>query len=79
MAMLKLLGRMGKGEFTTHGFRASFKTWASEETEFDRDTVEAALAHIIGDKTEAAYQRGTLFGKRRELMEAWAAYCGVTS
>jgi integrase len=75
MAMLKLLGRMGKGEFTTHGFRASFKTWASEETEFDRDTVEAALAHIVGDKTEAAYQRGTMFGKRRRLMEAWAEYC----
>jgi integrase len=76
MAMLKLLGRMGKGEFTTHGFRATFKTWASEETDFDRDTIEAALAHVIGNKTEAAYQRGTLFGKRRKLMEAWTAYCG---
>jgi integrase len=75
MAMLKLLGRMGKGEFTTHGFRATFKTWASEETDFGRDTIEAALAHVIGNKTEAAYQRGTLFGKRRDLMKAWAAYC----
>jgi len=79
MAMLKLLGRMGKGEFTTHGFRASFKTWASEETDFDRDTVEAALAHVVSDKTEAAYQRGTLFGKRRKLMEAWADYCRAAS
>jgi integrase len=75
MAMLKLLGRMGRGQYTTHGFRASFRTWAAEEVDFDRDVVEAALAHVVSDKTEAAYQRGTLFGKRRKLMEAWAACC----
>jgi integrase len=79
IAMRRLLARMGHDAYTTHGFRASFKTWASEETEFDRDTVEAALAHIVGDRTEAAYQRGTMFGKRRKLMEAWAAYCGAAS
>jgi integrase len=76
-SMLKVLGRMGKGDVTTHGFRSAFRTWVSEETEFDRDTAEAALAHVVSDKTEAAYQRGTLFGKRRELMKAWADYCGV--
>ena len=78
VTMRRLLGRMRYGQYTPHGFRASFKTWASEETEFDRDTVEAALAHIVGDRTEAAYQRGTMFGKRRKLMEAWAAFCGGT-
>jgi integrase len=76
-SMLKVLGRMGKGDVTTHGFRSAFRTWVSEETEFDRDTAEAALAHVVSDKTEAAYQRGTLFRKRRELMKAWADYCGV--
>jgi integrase len=76
MALLKLLGRMGRGDHTTHGFRASFRTWAAEETDFSRDIVEAALAHVVGDKTEAAYQRGDLFGKRRKLMDVWAEYCG---
>jgi integrase len=75
-SMLKVLGRMGKGDVTTHGFRAAFRTWISEETDFPRDLAEAALAHVVSDKTEAAYQRGTLFGKRRRLMEAWAAYVG---
>jgi integrase len=77
MALLKLLGRMGKGEFTVRGFRSAFRTWVAEETEFDGNASEAALAHIVGDKVEAAYRRGTLFGKRRRLMEAWAAYCGT--
>jgi integrase len=79
MAMLNLLQeRMGYGEVTPHGFRASFKTWASECTNFPREVVEAALAHVIGDKIEAAYQRGDLFEKRRQLMDAWAKYCAVT-
>lgn len=76
MALLKLLERMGRGDLTVHGFRSTFKDWASETTSFPNEVAEAALAHIIGDKTEAAYRRGDLFMKRRELMEAWAGFCG---
>ena len=70
-----LLRRMNRGHLTAHGFRATFKTWATERTNFPREVVEAALAHVAGDKIEAAYQRGDVFDKRRKLMEAWAAYC----
>jgi integrase len=60
---------------TTHGMRATFKTWATEKTNFPREVIEAALAHTP-DELELAYQRGDLFDKRRELLNAWAAYCG---
>jgi integrase len=60
-----------------HGFRATFKTWASERTNFQREVVESALAHINGDKTEAAYQRSDLLDKRRRLMDAWSAYASA--
>jgi integrase len=60
--------------FTVHGFRSSFRDWGSEETDFPRDVLEMALAHTIADKTEAAYRRGALLAKRRELMQAWADY-----
>jgi integrase len=76
MALLKVLERMGRGDLTAHGFRATFKTWASERTNFPRELVEAALAHILDDKTEAAYQRGDMLEKRRRLMDAWAEFCG---
>jgi integrase len=66
---------MGYEDLTVHGFRSSFKDWARERTNFPDEVSEAALAHIVGDKTEAAYARGDLFNKRRKLMEAWAAYC----
>jgi integrase len=59
-----------------HGFRSSFRTWAAERSNFPREVVEAALAHAIADKTEAAYQRGDLFEKRHRLMQAWADFCG---
>jgi integrase len=75
MALLMTLRRMGCSDLTTHGFRATFKTWASERTTFPREVVEAALAHVIGEKTEAAYQRGDFSHKRRKLMEAWGRYC----
>ena len=75
MALLKQLKRMRRGDLTAHGFRATFKTWASERTNFPRDVVEAALAHILGDKTEAAYHRGDMLEKRRRLMDAWAEFC----
>jgi integrase len=78
MAMLKLLGRMGRDDLTAHGFRSSFRDWAAEVTLFSSEVVEMALAHTVGDKVEAAYRRGDLFEKRRELMEAWARYCEAT-
>ena len=57
-----------------HGFRSAFRDWASERTNFACEICEAALAHIVKDKTEAAYRRGDLFEKRRELMATWAAF-----
>jgi integrase len=72
--MFMLLRRMGYG-CTVHGFRATFKTWATEQTNFAPHIVEAALAHVNGDKVEAAYQRGDLLERRRALMNLWSDYC----
>lgn len=58
-----------------HGFRSSFRDWVAEETEFDGDIAEMALAHAIASKVEAAYRRGNLLEKRRVLMDAWGTYC----
>ena len=60
---------------TVHGFRSSFRDWAGERTHFPREVAEAALAHVVGDETERAYRRGDALEKRRELMNAWAAFC----
>jgi integrase len=77
MAFLMLLRRMGRADLTAHGFRATFKTWASERTSFQREIIEVALAHLMsGDKTEEAYWRGDLLEKRRRLMGEWAVFCG---
>jgi integrase len=75
MAFLMLLRRMGHGALTAHGFRATFKTWASDRTAAQNEIVEASLAHVIGGKVEQAYQRGDLFEKRRRLMQQWATFC----
>lgn len=75
MAMAMLLRRMGRTGITVHGFRSTFRDWASEQTSFPHETSEHALAHRISDKAEAAYRRGDQFEKRRKLMEAWAAFC----
>ncbi len=75
MAMLAVLARMGRADVTVHGFRSTFKDWASELTNCPGEVSEAALAHIVGDKVEAAYRRGDLFEKRRRLMDAWAEFC----
>jgi integrase len=75
MSMLMVLRRMDRADLTAHGFRSTFRDWAAERTNFPGEVVEAALAHIVGDRTEAAYRRGDLFEKRRCLMDAWAAYC----
>jgi integrase len=63
--------------YTVHGFRSSFSDWAHETTSFPNEVIEMALAHTIKNKAEAAYRRGHLIDKRRELMEAWAAYLGA--
>jgi integrase len=67
--------KQGSREVVPHGFRSSFRDWAAERTTFAREIAEAALAHISGDETERAYQRGDLFEKRRKLMTAWAEFC----
>lgn len=75
MAMLMLLRRMERGDLTAHGFRSTFRDWVAEATNHQRELAEAALAHVLGDKTEAAYQRGDLLAKRRRLMAEWATFC----
>ena len=75
MAMLVLLRRMKRADITVHGFRSTFRDWAAEQTNFPREVAEAALAHAVEDKVEAAYRRSDLFEKRRLLMEQWARYC----
>jgi hypothetical protein len=58
-----------------HGFRSSFKDWATEQTGFAEEIAEACLAHFPNDKTVAAYQRGDRLEQRRRLMETWGRYC----
>lgn len=79
MAMEMMLRRMKVTTATVHGFRSSFRDWAGEETSFPREVAEAALAHSIGDQTEAAYRRGDALEKRRAMMAAWANYCARTN
>lgn len=74
-ALANLMRRLGADAYTVHGFRSAFRDWAGDETSFPRDVAEAALAHVLADKTEAAYRRADALEKRRRLMEAWAAYC----
>ena len=71
MAMLVVLKRMKRSDITVHGFRSTFRDWCYEATETPREIVEAALAHQLKDKTEAAYRRGDAIERRRKLMEAW--------
>lgn len=74
MAMAECLKGFGLN-VTVHGFRSTFRDWVSEATTFPDALAEAALAHIVGDKTERAYKRGDALEKRRELMAAWERYC----
>ena len=57
-----------------HGFRSSFRDWAGEETDHPREVIEAALAHVVRNRVEAAYARSDLFERRRTLMDDWARY-----
>jgi integrase len=77
MSMTAVLRRMTRDTITVHGFRSTFRDWAGETTGFPREVIEAALAHGIKDKAEAAYARSDLFDKRRKLMEAWASVVNV--
>lgn len=75
MAMSMLLRRMGWDGITVHGFRSSFRDWAGDKTDFERETIEMALAHAIESKAERAYRRGRALIKRRQLMSDWAHFC----
>ncbi len=68
-------GLITEGAMTTHGMRAAFKSWAGDETAFDRDVIEACLTHVISDPIEAAYRRFDFYAKRARLMQAWSDYC----
>ena len=75
MTLGAVLKRMGRDDLTVHGFRSTFRDWCAETTNFPREVCEQALAHTLANKVEAAYRRGDLFEKRRQLMTAWARYC----
>lgn len=77
MVFLMIVRLMGLG-ITVHGFRSAFRDWASERTNFSREVCEMALAHTIKNKAEAAYRRGDLLEKRRELMATWAKFLAAT-
>jgi integrase len=74
MAFERALDRMKHGHITPHGFRSTFRDWSQECTNFPRAVCEAALAHAVKDKVEAAYLRTDLFARRRELMDEWARF-----
>ena len=75
MSLTAVLRRMARDSITVHGFRSTFRDWCAERTSYPREIAEAALAHTIGNKVEAAYRRGDALEKRRRLMEAWSTYC----
>lgn len=77
MTLTAVLRRMARTGITVHGFRSTFRDWAGETTAYPREVIEHALAHQLKDKAEAAYARGTLFAKRRKLMEDWAKFAAT--
>jgi integrase len=74
MTLTAVLRRLGRGDIVPHGFRSTFRDFVSEATTHSGEVAEAALAHAVGDKVEAAYRRGDLFAKRVALMNDWAAF-----
>ena len=74
MTLLKVLRDMGL-QATVHGFRSAFRDWVAEETSFAGEVAEAALAHAIPNKVEAAYRRTDFLEKRRKLMMTWGNFC----
>lgn len=75
MTLTAVLRRMQRGDLTAHGFRSTFRDWCAEMTSYPREVAEAALAHMLRDKVEAAYRRGDALEKRRRLMAEWAEFC----
>ena len=79
-AMSELLkGMLPPERATVHGFRSSFRDWTAEQTNYENQVAEMALAHVVKNKVEAAYRRGDLFDKRCRLMDAWSDYCCMPS
>src|SRR5215813_6772087 len=80
MAFIEVLRRLGLGHTATaHGFRTSFKDWATEVAKVREVVSEAALLHTVKDKTEAAYRRAIYLEERITLMARWASFCtGIT-
>ena len=74
MVFKALMKRMGREGFTTHGFRSTFRDWASESARAEREVAEAALSHATGTAVERAYARSDLFDRRRELMALWGQF-----
>ena len=75
MAMLNLLGRMGRKDLTVHGFRSTARDWVGNETNHQREIAEQALSHIVGNEVERSYRRGRALDKHRRLLEDWERYC----
>ncbi|WP_322881693.1 tyrosine-type recombinase/integrase [Pandoraea sputorum] len=78
MALLQLLKRMDRSDLTAHGFRSTFRDWVGETTHYPREVAEAALAHLLKDKAEAAYARGDLLEKRTAMMTDWSTHLAST-
>lgn len=74
MVFKQLFDRMKRYGITTHGFRSSFRDWASESAHAEREVAEAALSHAVGNEVERAYARSDLFERRRKLMDAWGRF-----
>jgi integrase len=77
MTLLKIL-RDKPLDVTVHGFRSSFRDWVAEETNYPGEVAEAALAHTVQNKVEAAYRRTDYLEKRKSLMADWANFCSGT-
>lgn len=76
MTLAAVLKRMKFDSITVHGFRSAFRDWAEDVAGFPHGAIEAALAHVVANKTEAAYRRGDAYETRTKLMAAWEAYVG---
>jgi integrase len=76
MSLLAVMRRMGRTE-VPHGFRSTFRDWAAERTAYPSELAEMALAHTISGKVEAAYRRGDMLERRRQMMMDWARFCDV--
>ena len=74
MSMLMLLRRMGVEGVTVHGFRSTFRDWASDIANAPREVAEMSLSHRVGSEVERAYARSDLLEKRRVLMQQWSEY-----